>query len=529
MGALPSVEVRRPETSHDPHDRYRRLVERSGVGLFETSLHGDIEWVNQAAAQIVGYEDPSAFVANISDIRSIYVDPERRDEFLRLISEHGTVEGFEYEIHRNGGGTRWISVTGRARRDDSGAVIGVEGAIVDITEKKLIEAAAAAVSSDLAPEQAVSSFARVLERVIPFRQLSLLVVQDDSYRRLVSIAGGDAQPLSANETVPLTDNSVEWVVKNRRHLVVQDTSELKWAFDRRLAEAGVASYAIFPLISGEKVFATFNVGMGAPHAFTDEMVRLLTAQIGGATQAILNILLYEKEREAVQRLEEVNRLKNEFLARVAHDLRTPLAVIASVTSLLRNRGADFTPEERNDALDSVARNIERLNRAVRQDLDVALIESDEVVYEIEPFDLGSVVERAVADFAAAGSSHELTADVPADLPKAVGDAARNRQVLDNLLSNALKYSEPGVVEVTARVSGGMIEVAVTDAGPGIGDEDVPRLFQKMGRLGKSAGGTGLGLYICKAFVAAQGGTIGVSRDPNGGARFAYTIPIAPEA
>lgn len=515
-------------TAHDPQDRYRRLVERSGVGLFETSVDGHIEWVNIAAARIVGYDDPEAFMREIHDIRSIYVDPARRDDFLRLMSERGTVDGFEYEIRRHDGGTRWISVSSRARHDAEGAVVGFDGAIVDVTEKKLIEAAAAAMSSDLAPEQAVGRFARVLERIIPFRQLSFLVIEGDHYRRLVSVAGGDTRPLPTNERVPLKGNSVEWLVEKRRQVVVQDTAAGRWPFDMRLADAGVGSYAMFPLISGRKVFATFNIGMSRPHAFTEEIVGLLAAQIGAATQATLNILLYEKEREAVERLEEVNSLKNEFLARVAHDLRTPLAVIGSVTNLLRKQGNDCSPEERDDALDSITRNVERLNRAIRQDLDVALIESNDIVYEIAPFDIGELIARTVADFAAAGASHAMIADVPEDLPLALGDEARNRQVLDNLLSNALKYSVPGRVEVGARRAGHWIEVSVTDEGPGIAPADVPRLFRKMGRLDQSGSGTGLGLYICKSFVEAQGGTIGVSTAAGGGARFSYRLPVAAE-
>ncbi|MFN2524793.1 MAG: ATP-binding protein [Actinomycetota bacterium] len=516
-------------TEPDAQDRYRRLVDQSGVGLFETSVDGRVLWVNAAAARIVGYDTPEEFIAAVGNIRDLYVHPERRDEFVRLSAGHGGVAEFEYEIWHKTGAIRWISVSSRAV-SQAGEVVGFEGTVIDITDRKLVEAATAAIGSGLMPEEAITEFAQVLQRVVPFRQLTLGVIEDESYRRVVSVAGGGARPLTTGEVLPLAGNSVEWVVETGEHLVVQDTSEERWPFDRDLAAAGIGSYAIFPLIADSTVFATFNLGMSDPDAFSDEIVRLLALQVGAAAQAVRNILIFERERSAVERLEALDDFKDDLIGRVAHDLKTPLALISGFTSLLREKVNEWSPEERAQAIDSIARNVDRISRRVTQDLNVALIESGEIVYDLRPLDVGAAIRRAIDDATILGKSHDIEVEVGEDVPLALGDTERNQQVLDNLIGNAMKFAPADTpISVGAHLVGDYVELWVADEGPGIPVEDRPRLFKKMGRLQAGGEGTGLGLYICKALVEGQGGTMSVGRALSGGARFAYTLPVAQNA
>src|SRR5687768_7492231 len=122
-------------------ERYQRLIEQSGVGLFQTRVDGGIGWLNHAAARLFGYDSPEDFMTSVPDIRDVYVDASRRDALLQLLEREGRVDGFEYEMVRKDGARRWLSITARAMKDAGGDLEGFEGTFQDVTERKLLEAA----------------------------------------------------------------------------------------------------------------------------------------------------------------------------------------------------------------------------------------------------------------------------------------------------------------------------------------------------------------------------------------------------
>lgn len=498
------------------------------MGLFQTGVDGEVKWVNAAASRIVGYDSPEDFMSNVADIRQIYVDPSRRDDFEREIELRGSASGFDYEIRRKDGAIRWISVSARPLIAADGSVEGYEGTVIDITDRKLLDAALLAVSSQLDPEEAVSQFAEVLDRVIPFRQVTLAVIEGDSYRRMVSIsASGTKAPFVQNELVPLAGNSMQVAVDTCRPVVVVDTSEGRWDFDRVLQQRGIASYTVLPLVDDTGVFATFNIGAGERNAFSDDTVSLLESITAGLANAVRNILLFERERDAHRQMERINYLKTDFVARVTHDLRSPLSVIAGIADITMRAWDRLSDEDRRQKLDVIFRQANRMNELLRRDLDIALIELGELVCKREPFDLGEVVRQAIEDLETSETSHRYELDVPEELPWAVGDRDRNLQILDNLLSNAMKFSPPGTV-IRLRVSRDedFLRVDVQDEGSGIEADRLNEVFERMFRLDERTEGTGLGLYISKSLVDAQGGDIWVTGQPGEGACFSYTLPIA---
>jgi PAS domain S-box-containing protein len=496
--------------------------------LFQTAVNGDVRWVNAAAARIVGYDSPEDFMSNVADIREIYVDPSRRDDFEREIQMRGSASGFDYEIRRKDGAIRWISVSARALIAADGLVEGYEGTVVDITDRKLLDAALIAVSSRLDPEEAVSQFAEILRRVIPFKQVTLAVIEGANYRRMVSIsASGTAVTFPQNEIIPLAGNSMQVAVDARRPVVVTDTSQGQWDFDQVLKERGIASYTVLPLVDDTGVFATFNIGAGKPNAFSNDTVSLLESITAGLSNAVRNILLYEREREAHRQMERINYLKSDFVARVTHDLRSPLSVISGIADVTM-RAWDRLPEkDRRQKMDVIFRQANRMSELLRRDLEIALIELGELVCKREPFDLAELVRQAIEDLATSEIAHRYELDIPESLPWAVGDRDRNLQVLDNLLSNAIKFSPPGTM-IIVRVSRheNTLRVDVQDQGPGIEQDRLDEVFERMFRLDERTEGTGLGLYISKSFVEAQAGDIWVSSAPGEGACFSFTLPIA---
>lgn len=513
----------------DPLQRYRRLVDESGVGLFQTGRDGEVLWVNRTAAGIVGYDTAEEFLASIADIRDIYVDPSRRDEFQRLIEVNGWVQNFEYEIHHKDGGIRWISVNAHPLPADSG-VKGFEGVVIDVTDRKLFHAALAAVSSARKPIDAIARFGDILANIVPFRQLTFALIEGDRYRRLVSISSSntdDAFPRDEKE--PLAGNSMEEVVKAGRALVVDDTIVGKHPFDRVLHARGVSSYAIFPLIDETgAVFATFNVGSAEPSAFDRNVVALLEGITGAITGALKNILAFEREHEANAELERVNRLRKDLFAWVSHDLRAPLAVITGSAEIMSQWWDRLSDEEKRDRIDVVVRQAARMDALLRRDLELALIEAGELVCKKEAFDLAGLVRRAVDDMASSMDSRTFTTEIDDDLPAALGDEERTTQVLGNLLSNAVKFSAEGS-GVTVRATSGetLLRVTVHNEGVGIDRRQLAAIFERMTRLDPQKAGTGLGLYISRYLVETQGGRIDAMSAPGEGVSITFTLPRAP--
>lgn len=293
--------------------------------------------------------------------------------------------------------------------------------------------------------------------------------------------------------------------------------------------AGGASVTT-PVLIGGSVRATLTVASSDEGAYDDHTVALveeIAVLTGGALYTLARL---DDERVTTARLRELDELKNEFVGVVAHDLRSPMTVISGYVDTMLQRWDLIDDTMKKDLLGVVSRNTRRLSTMVEDVLQVARIESGDFPYEIKPFDIGTLVERTVAEMSAATPGKPVRAEIPAGLPKALGDEDRQWRVLTNLLSNAQKFSPADAeVVVAVRATPREIEVSITDRGQGIPEEHLPRLFGKFSRLaGPPDGqkGTGLGLYICKALVEAQGGRIGARSRVGEGTTVTFTVPTA---
>lgn len=268
----------------------------------------------------------------------------------------------------------------------------------------------------------------------------------------------------------------------------------------------------------------------------EEKVEQRTLELGESNRKLAEAMeavqrAYDTEREANRRLREVDELKTEFVAMVAHDLRSPMATITGFAEILRNHWARLPQSDREEFLDTIVRQVTGLADFVEDVLNVARIEAGEFSYDVRPFDLGALLDRTVEEIRAAHPSAQIDVSIPPGLPEALADERRNWQILTNLVSNAVKFSPEGApVSISVVVRPGQLEVAVRDNGPGIAPHDLDKLFRKFSRIEPAEGqrgtkGAGLGLYMCKAMVEAQGGTIRVESTPGRGSTFAYTLPM----
>jgi len=223
----------------------------------------------------------------------------------------------------------------------------------------------------------------------------------------------------------------------------------------------------------------------------------------------------------------------DLIATVAHELRSPLTSVKGFTATLLAKWERFTDDQRKLMLETVDADADRVTRLIAELLDIARIDSGRLQLARYQVDVEELIREQIAGMVAAGQSEDRFAVDAHPAPPAFADPDKLRQVLANLLENAVRHGE-GRVSITveaveappaAEDSSGMVAVTVDDEGPGIPDEMLGRVFTRFWR-GNRRGGTGLGLYIVKGVIEAHGGTITVGRAPGGGAQFRFTVPAA---
>jgi PAS domain S-box-containing protein len=234
----------------------------------------------------------------------------------------------------------------------------------------------------------------------------------------------------------------------------------------------------------------------------------------------------------VTRERRLEDLRSEFVATISHELRTPLASLHGAALTLREHGQDLNPQTQHDLLDMIAGQSRRLADLVEEILVAGQLDSGSLHVVSEPFDPEELVwATAAAARVRVDESMQIDVSMPAVLPLVRGDARRTRQVLSNLVDNAIKYSpDGGRIELIADADDEYVRFTVRDEGLGIPLGEQQRIFDKFYRLDpdqrRGIGGSGLGLYICQELVRSMNGRIHVVSDPGEGAIFTFELPVA---
>ena len=232
-------------------------------------------------------------------------------------------------------------------------------------------------------------------------------------------------------------------------------------------------------------------------------------------------------------LEELERLRAEFLDMVSHELRAPLTSIKGSAATLLDTSSSLERAEMREFFRIIAEQADHMRSIVSDLLDAGRIDSGTLSVSTEPTEVTSLVERTRNTFLSGNYRHDVLIDLAPELPRVMADRRRIVQVLNNLLSNAARHSpESSPIRIAALRDGAHVAISVRDNGRGIEPERLPHLFRKYTRAGDGEHGLGggLGLAICKGLVEAHGGRIRAESDgPGQGARFTFTIPMAEEA
>ncbi|MFQ5612382.1 MAG: ATP-binding protein [Anaerolineae bacterium] len=239
-------------------------------------------------------------------------------------------------------------------------------------------------------------------------------------------------------------------------------------------------------------------------------------------------------RAANERLQELDKLKDDFISTVTHELRTPLTSIRAFSEILYDN-PDLNPERRVRFLDIILKENERLTRLINQVLDLSKIESGKMEWVLNEVELDELIRQALRTTGQLfrEKNIRLEVDLPAEVPSVLVDRDRVMQVLLNLISNAIKFCDKraGWVKVGLQVQEHALQVDVSDNGPGVRPEDREIIFDKFRQVGdtltEKPHGTGLGLPICYQIITYFGGQLWVSSELGRGATFSFTLPFGP--
>ena len=296
-------------------------------------------------------------------------------------------------------------------------------------------------------------------------------------------------------------------------------------------QAGVRALLAVPLVHQQELIGALVVRRKRVGAFAEETVSLLQSFAAQSAVAIQNARLFRELEQKSRELEAASRHKSEFLANMSHELRTPLNAVLGYAELIQDGIYGEVPKKMAEVLERIQQNGRHLLGLINDVLDLSKIEAGELTLSPVDYSMRELALDVASATEALASEKKLAleVDVPADLPRGRGDERRLTQVLMNLVSNAIKFTEAGRVSIRAKVEDGSFVVSVTDTGIGIAPQDRERIFGEFQQVDSSStrkkGGTGLGLAIAKRIVELHGGRIWVESTLGQGSTFAFTLPL----
>jgi len=400
-----------------------------------------------------------------------------------------------------------------------------------LREYQVLDSIKNRINAGLTLDQVLAYAFEAFQEIIPYNRIGLALLDEKGtmVRAHWSRSDSSQVKLENSYSAPLKGSSLEQIIKTGNPRILNDLEAYlrehpESISTRKIVEEGMRSSLTCPLfIEGKPIGFLFFSSM-QPHAYQDIHV--------GFFQEIANqvSLIIEKGR-LYQRLAELNELKNKLLGIAAHDLRNPIGIIKGFSEFIRDGAFGDVTEKQKKYLHRIIDNCETMLELINDLLEISAIESGKLELNFREMDLKPYIEEfyEYGRIMAQRKGIELVLEMPPDPPKVIFDPERINQVLNNLLTNAIKYSYPDTtIRITIQMKGENLEVSVQDEGQGIPEEEIPRLFTDYGRgsARPTAGekSTGLGLAIVKRIVEAHEGIVSVRSAPGKGSCFTFTLP-----
>lgn len=355
-------------------------------------------------------------------------------------------------------------------------------------------------------------------------QASILLIDPNTGELRFEASSNFTPGAMASMTVPMEGSLAGWVATEAEPVLVEDTREDKRFFaqvDQIMRFTTRSILGVPMIVHGTVIGVLEAINKIDDNPWTEDDVNTLSTLAAQAAVAIQNARLFQQ---------------NDFIAEMVHELRTPLAALKASTALLLR--PTLSDDRRQGIIITMQSETERLSRLATDFLDLARLESGRARLEKSVFDIHDLVEESLEVVHHQAQEHNISMYVHGDVVQVEGDRGKIKQVLLNLLTNAIKYNrENGSINCTigdpddvrpARAIGKFIQVAVEDTGVGLSEESKQRMFEKFFRVSETANkvqGTGLGLVIAQRIVQAHGGEMWLESELNVGTTFFFTLPL----
>lgn len=352
--------------------------------------------------------------------------------------------------------------------------------------------------------------------VVKVEACSILLIDPSTGELRFEIASNLRPQETEKIVVPMDRSIAGWIASHGEPRVIEDVTKEPIHFRSIEKDIKFETRNLLgvPLKTHTRVIGVVQAVNKIGGRFTGEDINLLTILASQAGVAIENARLF---------------MQSDFISEMVHELRTPLAALKASVNLLKR--PNLPADKRDEVHNLLEEEADRLISLTSDFLDLARLESGRAEIERDVVELYPLIRDClnIVEPQAAGREIEISLEVPE--AAVVGDKAKIKQVILNLLTNAIKYNKPrGTVKVTAHsADNGMVQIDIADTGHGISPENLPNMFRKFFRAADQANrvqGTGLGLAICRTIVEAHGGNIWVNSAPGSGSTFSFTVPAA---
>jgi signal transduction histidine kinase/PAS domain-containing protein len=524
------------------------IINAMADALLVLDNEATVRVANRAAGQLFKRPENMLIGNRIQSLTPIIAPPEF---ILDRVILSGSVRDYEFPLIDQQTGRATLSVSSFAMRDDPAMdPLALVCIIRDVTEQKKAqmdiqrhtERQAAlyeinlATTSTLELRVVLDVLLEKLTALVPETATTIMLL-DKNEKELIKVAarGIDEEAWQADsagrgDCIPYPALPVKEAI---RILNIQVSgNSLDSDYFRR---SGFVSYLGMPLIAQNRVLGILSFYCRQERYFGDEEINFLRTLAGQAAGAIQNSQLYEQTKQQAIDLEKANKVKDEFLGVMSHELRTPLNVIAGYTKIVQDGVLGEINAEQVGALDKVTRHSNELLVMVNSIMDATKIEAGGVIVECDELPLSEFLDELKLLYEyPLGKDVSLRWHYASSLPVIRTDRDKLKHILQNLINNALKFTEVGHVSVSAHHVAGTnrVELKVADTGIGIASEDLPLMFEKFRQLDasrtRSQGGVGLGLHIVKTFSEVLGGKVSVTSRTGEGTVFTVSLPCVYE-
>ena len=388
------------------------------------------------------------------------------------------------------------------------------------------------INAGLTLEEVFNEAFEAFREIIPYNRIGLALIESDGDTIRAHWSRSDTPEIHLENgyEASLGGSSLEEIVRTGRPRIINDLRKyLEKKPDslstRKIVAEGIRSSLTCPLILDQKPTGFIFFSSMKPGTYRDVHVDTFLEIAGQVSRIVEKSRLYE-------RLEELNDLKNKLLGIAAHDLRNPIGVIRGFTELLLEGDFGSVNDQQSSFLHKIKRNCNNILTMIDDLLDISAIESGKLEINIREVDLGSYLEEyhKFCELMAGRKNMKVLLEIKSDLPLVRFDPDRIRQVLDNLVGNAIKYSYPGSrIIIRVEGSGEEIIVSVIDEGQGIPEDEIPLLLSDFTKgSARPTGGeksTGLGLAIVRRILESHEGRLEIQRNPDKGSTFRFFLPV----